>query len=60
MTNSSLLNVSGNGKLGYSGTTGINYDELLKNYPTSGTLHEVYFYFNLKKISFFFLNDCIK
>ncbi|VBB33929.1 unnamed protein product [Acanthocheilonema viteae] len=33
--NSSLLNVSGNGKLGYSGTSGINYDELLKNYQTS-------------------------
>ncbi|CAG9540525.1 unnamed protein product, partial [Cercopithifilaria johnstoni] len=39
-TNSSLLNVSGNGKLGYSGTTGINYDGLLKNYQTPGTLHE--------------------
>ncbi|VDN90250.1 unnamed protein product [Brugia pahangi] len=42
--NSSLLNLSGNGKLGYSGgsgsTSGINYNGLLKNYQTSGLLHE--------------------
>ncbi|MCP9258838.1 Peripheral-type benzodiazepine receptor-associated protein 1 [Dirofilaria immitis] len=38
--NSPLLNVPGNGKLGYSGTAGINYDGLLKSYQTSGTLHE--------------------
>ncbi|EJW82301.1 SH3 domain-containing protein, partial [Wuchereria bancrofti] len=42
--NSSLLNVSGNGKLGYSGgsggTAGINYNGLLKNYQTSSLLHE--------------------
>ncbi|OZC05597.1 hypothetical protein X798_07429 [Onchocerca flexuosa] len=43
-TNSSLLNISGNGKLGYSGTSGINYDGLLKSYQqTSGTLREVHF-----------------
>ncbi|VDK81892.1 unnamed protein product [Onchocerca ochengi] len=40
-TNSSLLNISGNGKLGYSGTSGINYDGSLKSYhQTPGTLHE--------------------
>lgn len=43
--NNPLLNVSGNDKLGYSSTTGINYNGLLKNYQTSGTLHEVFFSF---------------
>ncbi|VDK85376.1 unnamed protein product [Litomosoides sigmodontis] len=38
----SLLNLSGNGKLGYSGAVGINYNELLNNQQLSTTaLYEV-------------------
>uniref|UniRef100_A0A915PUT8 SH3 domain-containing protein n=1 Tax=Setaria digitata TaxID=48799 RepID=A0A915PUT8_9BILA len=40
VTNSPLISVSGNGKLGYTAATGLNYDGLLKNYQTSGVFRE--------------------
>lgn len=55
--NSSVVNVpSGSGKLGYpSGTAGLNYDGLLKNYQLSGgALQEVCFY-NYKLDRYFLL-----